>query len=306
MSFSPMVYDLKKNISSFIVPQLCRLIPLSFSRAISCVASKKRPLSEIVSKNETILYNNPSSNNNTLSSHSASLNKTLVNESLVSCSSSSNDSSNSSNDSSNSLSNDSSNSSSSNDSSNSSSSNSSSANCSSSSSSSPPGSPSNSPSSSSSDSPSSSSLSSDTPSDVSSSSEEEPLKKKQKHSTKKTKANESKSTPDTKSPKRRTRQKTINTPQHSDKNNTLSLNLKNSNEKLKHSSNTPFRRVDPNIKVDDKFKDSPIHAYGEKAFRDLGPKKGKDFRTEKNKKKRGSYKGGAIDTECRSIKFDSD
>ena len=33
---------------------------------------------------------------------------------------------------------------------------------------------------------------------------------------------------------------------------------------------------------------------------------GKSFRHEKTKKKRGSYKGGAIDTSVCSIKFDSD
>ena len=33
---------------------------------------------------------------------------------------------------------------------------------------------------------------------------------------------------------------------------------------------------------------------------------GKSFRHEKTKKKRGTYRGGAIDTQVYSIKFDSD
>ena len=33
---------------------------------------------------------------------------------------------------------------------------------------------------------------------------------------------------------------------------------------------------------------------------------GKSFRHEKTKKKRGTYKGGAIDTQVYSIKFDSE
>ena len=33
---------------------------------------------------------------------------------------------------------------------------------------------------------------------------------------------------------------------------------------------------------------------------------GRSFRHEKTKKKRGTYRGGAIDTQVNSIKFDSD
>lgn len=47
-------------------------------------------------------------------------------------------------------------------------------------------------------------------------------------------------------------------------------------------------------------------SYGEKAFNDLAPTKGKGFRQAKNKKKRGAYKGGAIDTGVHSIKFEVD
>ncbi|KAF8136514.1 SRP40, C-terminal domain-containing protein [Boletus edulis] len=44
--------------------------------------------------------------------------------------------------------------------------------------------------------------------------------------------------------------------------------------------------------------------YGERAHRDLIVTRGAGFRKEKNKKKRGSYRGGEITMENRSIKFD--
>jgi len=44
--------------------------------------------------------------------------------------------------------------------------------------------------------------------------------------------------------------------------------------------------------------------YGAKAHRDLIVTKGEGFRKEKQKKKRGSYKGGQIDFQTRSFKFD--
>ena len=47
-------------------------------------------------------------------------------------------------------------------------------------------------------------------------------------------------------------------------------------------------------------------AWGERASHDLINTQGKSFRHEKTKKKRGSYKGGPIDTSVNSIKFDSD
>lgn len=46
--------------------------------------------------------------------------------------------------------------------------------------------------------------------------------------------------------------------------------------------------------------------WGEKANDALRFTKGKSFRHEKTKKKRGSYRGGAISTSVNSIKFDSD
>merc|ERR1711864_18907 len=79
-------------------------------------------------------------------------------------------------------------------------------------------------------------------------------------------------------------------------------------------SNTPFRRVDlyGDIEVAKKLSDNSFEskagfdAYGAKASQDLIVTKGKSFRHEKTKKKRGSYKGGAISCGVASIKFDSD
>lgn len=49
------------------------------------------------------------------------------------------------------------------------------------------------------------------------------------------------------------------------------------------------------------------NGWGFKAQQILGQVKGKDFRHEKTKKKRGSYRGGVIDTDARcSFKFESD
>lgn len=44
-------------------------------------------------------------------------------------------------------------------------------------------------------------------------------------------------------------------------------------------------------------------SWGEKANLDLKNTRGKSFRHEKTKKKRGNYKGGAIDMGVNSIKF---
>ncbi|KAG8754632.1 nucleolar and coiled-body phosphoprotein 1 [Ceratobasidium sp. 428] len=43
--------------------------------------------------------------------------------------------------------------------------------------------------------------------------------------------------------------------------------------------------------------------YGERASRDLIVTRGAGFRKEKNKKKRGSYRGGEITMQSHSIKF---
>ncbi|CAN4103748.1 unnamed protein product [Withania somnifera] len=61
---------------------------------------------------------------------------------------------------------------------------------------------------------------------------------------------------------------------------------------------------------DDRLKDNSYWAkdgadigYGAKAQEVLGQVKGRDFRHEKTKKKRGSYRGGQIDLQSRSVKF---
>ncbi|GES88614.1 nucleolar and coiled-body phosphoprotein 1 isoform X2 [Rhizophagus clarus] len=50
-------------------------------------------------------------------------------------------------------------------------------------------------------------------------------------------------------------------------------------------------------------KDGAVDSYGYKAHNDLINTRGKDFRAQKTKKKRGSYRGGKIDFESHSIKF---
>ncbi|XP_038970502.1 suppressor protein SRP40-like isoform X2 [Phoenix dactylifera] len=50
-------------------------------------------------------------------------------------------------------------------------------------------------------------------------------------------------------------------------------------------------------------KDGAENGYGAKAQNILGQVRGRDFRHEKTKKKRGTYKGGQIDQQSRSIKF---
>lgn len=76
-----------------------------------------------------------------------------------------------------------------------------------------------------------------------------------------------------------------------------------------------FSRVDVTKAkfVDSRLKDNSFTAksgstgsYGERAHRDLSIVRGRDFRQEKNKKKKGSYRGGHIDTNVHSIKFPSD
>lgn len=74
----------------------------------------------------------------------------------------------------------------------------------------------------------------------------------------------------------------------------------------------PFRRVASQpIEVDPRLKDNSFDAksgsrgsWGERANQDLKHTRGKSFKHEKTKKKRGSYRGGAIDTGVHSIKFE--
>lgn len=75
--------------------------------------------------------------------------------------------------------------------------------------------------------------------------------------------------------------------------------------------NSPFRRVESEkVEIsnaalrDNSYKS--FDTYGAKANKDLIVTQGKSFRHEKTKKKRGSYRGGSINTGVNSIKFDSD
>lgn len=77
--------------------------------------------------------------------------------------------------------------------------------------------------------------------------------------------------------------------------------------------NAPFQRVQKETVefMDERLKDNTYmnnigdkSDYGYKAHLDLIVTKGKGFRTEKNKKKRGSYRGGSINvSDSKSIKF---
>jgi len=71
----------------------------------------------------------------------------------------------------------------------------------------------------------------------------------------------------------------------------------------------PFSRVRKDVKVDPRLASNEFIArndvWGQKAHEDLIVTKGKGFTKEKNKKKKGSYRGGPIDTSVRGgIKFD--
>ena len=81
----------------------------------------------------------------------------------------------------------------------------------------------------------------------------------------------------------------------------------------KRGPGTPFRRVDPSlashcIVKDNSFFAGGTSAWGKKAAEDLIVTRGKGFKHEKTKKKRGTYKGGAIDVNAvNSVRFpDSD
>ncbi|XWS73342.1 hypothetical protein CRYUN_Cryun02cG0119900 [Craigia yunnanensis] len=106
---------------------------------------------------------------------------------------------------------------------------------------------------------------------------------------------------------------------HEQENGTIEKNGENSEQKsLKKQQNgsaqpkKPFQRVnvDEVVFVDSKLEDNSYWAkdgsesgYGAKAQEVLGQVRGRDFRHEKTKKKRGSYRGGQIDLHSHSIKF---
>ncbi|KAH8170804.1 hypothetical protein LIA77_09585 [Sarocladium implicatum] len=72
-------------------------------------------------------------------------------------------------------------------------------------------------------------------------------------------------------------------------------------------ANIPFSRIPKDIYVDPKFASNAYvpMSYSQRAHEDLIITKGKGFTKEKNKKKKGSFRGGAIDiTEKKGIYFD--
>ena len=84
-------------------------------------------------------------------------------------------------------------------------------------------------------------------------------------------------------------------------------------QRPKHKQGTPFRRVDPSlaskaIVKDNSYYGSNVSQWGAKAADTLDAVRGRDFRHEKTKKKRGTYQGGHIDVNAiHSKKFaDSD
>ncbi|KAI7339981.1 hypothetical protein KC315_g948 [Hortaea werneckii] len=81
-----------------------------------------------------------------------------------------------------------------------------------------------------------------------------------------------------------------------------------SNETIKQlkKQNVPFSRIPADTKVDPRFSSNDYvpYDYANRAYQDLIVTKGKGFTKEKNKKKRGSYRGGAIDLAPKGIKFE--
>jgi SRP40, C-terminal domain len=77
--------------------------------------------------------------------------------------------------------------------------------------------------------------------------------------------------------------------------------------KPQRKTNVPFSRIPKDIKVDDRLASNAYvpYDYAQKAHEDLIVTKGRGFTKEKNKKKRGSYRGGYIDVDGKKgIKFD--
>lgn len=83
-------------------------------------------------------------------------------------------------------------------------------------------------------------------------------------------------------------------------------------QKMNRKPNAPFQRIktDQVAYHDERLKDNTFVArngagndYGQRAHQDLIVTRGAGFRKEKNKKKRGSYRGGEITMESHSIKF---
>ncbi|KAF2460583.1 SRP40, C-terminal domain-containing protein [Lineolata rhizophorae] len=79
------------------------------------------------------------------------------------------------------------------------------------------------------------------------------------------------------------------------------------NKRIKKGPQDRFHRIPTSTVVDKRFASNAYvpYDYADRAYQDLSITKGKGFTKEKNKKKRGSYRGGAIDTHgVKSIKFE--
>lgn len=78
------------------------------------------------------------------------------------------------------------------------------------------------------------------------------------------------------------------------------------NAKRLKKENIPFSRIPADQYVDPKFSSNAFvpYEYAQKAHQDLIVTKGKGFTKAKNKGKRGSYRGGRIETTVKGIKFD--
>jgi hypothetical protein len=77
--------------------------------------------------------------------------------------------------------------------------------------------------------------------------------------------------------------------------------------KKKNHIENRFQRIKPDTCVDPRFASNEYvsYDYADRAHADLIVTRGKGFTKEKNKKKRGSYRGGMIDTSGgKGIKFD--
>ena len=75
-----------------------------------------------------------------------------------------------------------------------------------------------------------------------------------------------------------------------------------------NGNNNRFSRIKTDVQVLPGVASNEYNAgdlnYGAQAHRDLIVTRGDGFRKEKQKKKRGSYRGGVIDFESRSFKFE--
>jgi hypothetical protein len=81
----------------------------------------------------------------------------------------------------------------------------------------------------------------------------------------------------------------------------------NGSAKKRNHVENRFQRIKPTTPVDPRFANNEYQSYdyADRAHADLIVTKGKGFTKEKNKKKRGSYRGGMIDTSGgKGIKFD--